>query len=226
MIIKLIIVLFVVLNFFKFANMNPNASCTQLPFSSELYGFNQRICDFIINQNANANECTNPDEDKLHEIILNHSEFFIKQEFFDSPEFFSKYRDIPRFRNLSDNSLVNYTIGEKDCIFRNRTQPNEIGVCPWHYKIHYRENRYPYYRKEAICNCQHCHNVMRVINDTERLCRPIKKNFPILYRGNPVQVSSSKCEYEMKLAFEEVTVACECMVTRRDKRISKRSVST
>ena len=95
---------------------------------------------------------------------------------------------------------------------------HERGLCPWHYKIEYRNDRYPMTRLQAKCNCNNgCYFLNNKINSDGKDfdCHPIRKLMPILVRGD-----CADGVFNWNIMFENVAIACMCM--KNDVDIDKR----
>ena len=183
--------------------------CETFPFKEEFKEIHNRICSTKEVMNSNQN-CKFPTSEQIQKAMEKYDYVFSIAYFLDLPEVQGKFSKIP----LRKYSLTNFneTKGQTNCVLKSKTLPQETGVCPYHYVVQYRPDKIPSFRKQAICNCQHeCHAVViKVINDNLNKCTQIIKIAPFLELGKCIK-NGNQMEYELKLAFEEVSVACECM---------------
>jgi hypothetical protein len=124
--------------------------------------------------------------------------------------------DIPDYKNLlQDLPLLKYkqvhgsftTHGSQRCDLLNRTEQYEMNLCPWHYVLTYRFDRYPHFQTQVRCNCKRCPLVDQPrYEDFNFECRPVIKIQPALIRDGCVNNT-----YVWKPALEEISVACACM---------------
>lgn len=191
--------------------------CNSFPYKEGFKKIHEKICS--TESSTTTNTCKFPTEEQLQEIIEKYDNIFSFQHFLDLPEIREKYSNIT-LRKYSSNSL-NETKGQTDCVLKSKTLPHEAGVCPYHFVVQYRHNKIPNLRKQAICNCLHeCHAVVvQVVNDNKHTCTQILKIAPIL-ELNCIK-KGTEMAYEINLAFEEVSVACECMLATDLKRDRK-----
>lgn len=103
-----------------------------------------------------------------------------------------------------------FIYGSKECNEKivKSFKENEKTLCPWHYKIQYRTNRYPRTRMQAKCNCIDCYYVKNhtAFGDQDKYqCREIRKLMPVVIRDQCVNGV-----YEWKSMFEYVSVGCMC----------------
>jgi hypothetical protein len=192
-----------------FVKTNGQQECELFPYKEEFKQIHKQICSNNTKINSNQN-CNLPTSEHIQKALEKYDYVFSVAYFLDLPEVQEKFSKIP-LRKYSLTSF-NETKGQTNCILKTKTLPHETGVCPYHYVVQYRPDKIPNFRKQAICNCQHeCHAVViKVVNDNLHKCSQIIKIAPFLELGKCVK-SGNQMEYELKLAFEEVSVACECM---------------
>jgi hypothetical protein len=111
---------------------------------------------------------------------------------------------------IVDDIHFNDTIyyGSKNCHSKTHIEDFQQGICPWHYHVTYRDDRYPLLQMNAKCNCDKCDYIEIKDDDAflEYKCRPLKKLKTVLIRG--------KCfngKYEWIPALEYTSEACICM---------------
>ena len=133
---------------------------------------------------------------------------------------------VPEFRTMIDNPilLLNYDqdnvkvnpkstiIGTKSCSLVEIAylKPKEPArICPWHWIMAEREDKYPFTRANAKCNCQNCLSKTIYDSDFKRLssCEPEFALMPALHRES----SMNKIE-KWVFKLEEVPVACVCSI--------------
>ncbi len=115
---------------------------------------------------------------------------------------------IHNFLPQTDSESLEY--GSKSCneSLLKILHDHERGLCPWHYKVEYRNDRYPMTRMQAKCNCNGCYfvNNRTISEGNDFNCRKIKKLMPVLVRGD-----CFNGVYNWNMMFEHVSVACMCM---------------
>jgi hypothetical protein len=134
--------------------------------------------------------------------------------------------DISEFKNIySDLQVLPYVettavypiYGNPSCQVANITRQNEMNLCPWHYVLMYRLNRYPHFQTQARCNCKNCAHVKAETTGFNFECKPIIKLQPALIKDDFLNGS-----YVWKPALEEVSIACACM--RNETSISVKKI--
>ena len=88
----------------------------------------------------------------------------------------------------------------------NVTKLNELAICPYHFKIIDRSDRYPHLRTQAICNCANCTR-NPANDDVIYKCMPITILMPALIRDKYACIDGI---YLWKPILEYVSIACEC----------------
>ena len=116
--------------------------------------------------------------------------------------------DLNHFRK--DNLLVK--LGSTECSLENvalESVNRSSTICPWHWEIHQRQDRYPFKIPVAKCNCESCQAKTIYDSDGYRLsaCRHEISFQPVLYRTHHV----NKTE-KWSFAFEAVPIACVCSI--------------
>lgn len=110
---------------------------------------------------------------------------------------------------IVDDNHYNETIyyGSKNCRLTTHIEDFQQGICPWHYHVTYRENKYPQLQMNAKCNCDKCDYIEIKDDDIlEYKCRPLRNLKGVLIRG--------KClngKYDWYPALEYTSEACLCM---------------
>lgn len=183
---------------------------TQFTQTKELKTFVEEVKTRLYSMNQD--KCMNPNEQKIEEIMMENSNFFIAIPTFALlPEILNQFPHIKVF-NDTGNVTFNTTIGNRNCRLLNMTIPEETATCPWHYNLVFREDRYPQIRKNAVCNCQNCRPILKYVNATCHSCKLLKELRPILYRDKCVYNRyENRYFYELKIGLEEVSIACTCM---------------
>lgn len=133
---------------------------------------------------------------------------------------------VPEFSTFYDGvfnivSIDARDFNEKNSVFRSGSKKcsleefafesaNKTGlVCPWHWLVIKRENRYPFNRAIAKCNCENCQAKTVYDSDTKKLsyCQPITKLEPVLLR------ETVKYDIEQwSFSFEQIPVSCACAI--------------
>lgn len=109
-----------------------------------------------------------------------------------------------------------FKIGTKKCRkLKTEIEMENIGVpipiCPWHWNIITREDRFPFKISNAVCNCLNCQ--AKTIYDTKRRkvssCLPDYVLMPVLVRSSVLD-SLEKWRFYM----EEVPSSCSCTLNQ------------
>lgn len=84
-----------------------------------------------------------------------------------------------------------------------------VSVCPWHWEVFQREDRYPFRRPIARCNCKLCQAKTIYDSDIYRLssCRPETTFQPVLYRTYNFNNTE-----KWSFGVEAVPIACVCAI--------------
>ena len=185
--------------------------CNAFKFK-EFERIRRKLCSLSTNNHTIGLSCPFPTDKQIENAISKYNNIFSVAYFLNVPEFQEKFSHIP-LRTYKWAS-INETIGEISCNIKNKTQPHVAGVCPYHFVLQYRPDVIPNFRKQAICNCPRCHEVVKHnVKDNEHRCTQIIKVAPILELGKCIRDGNKVAEYELNLAFEEVSIACECMLS-------------
>lgn len=82
-----------------------------------------------------------------------------------------------------------------------------VPVCPWHWLTAIRDDRFPFKRSNAKCNCANCQAKTIYDSDTFKLsgCQTESVLMPVLFRETVVNDTEKWTFY-----LEEVPVACVC----------------
>ncbi len=129
---------------------------------------------------------------------------------------------VPELLNKIDNPLhiiknekVNnssYFIGEKICNLESIAYTSSrlpIPICPWHWILVEREDKFPFKRANAQCNCQDC--LAKTIYDSNMKkfsgCNQHFVLMPMLWRNAIVNTTET-----WSFHLEEVPVSCICSI--------------
>ena len=86
---------------------------------------------------------------------------------------------------------------------------NVVSICPWHWSNIERQERFPFKRYVAICNCKHCQANTIFDKDIQKvsLCKPEFSISPVLLR------ESINGELERwNFYLEEIPTSCVCTI--------------
>ena len=159
----------------------------------------------------NTSSCVDPDvsilEDKRIEMMkLLYDGFSI----LDHPAVLKMLDNVKIENFLTQTDPESLEYGSKNCneSLLKILHDHERGLCPWHYKVEYRSDRYPMKRMQARCNCDVCYfvNNRTISEGNDFHCRQINKLMPVLIRGDCFNGF-----YNWNIKFEHVSVACMCM---------------
>ena len=152
-------------------------------------------------------QCTDPTTEQLGELM-----FKFEKKFDGSLNLLdveAVQKSLRKNLIILDSYIKIETLNEQKCVkSTNSNENNKGGLCSWHNRFSYREDRYPHLLMSAVCNCRECDSITRNINDFEFSCQPLKKLYPALIRG---KCSLNTYIFEWKPALEYVQIACMCM---------------
>lgn len=117
----------------------------------------------------------------------------------------------PRKEAIKNNHTLK-NIGSQSCSLEKLaviTPKLPVPVCPWHWKLVEREDKYPFKRANAICNCENCqaNTIFDSVNFKLSSCQNENVLLPALLR------ESNNGESEnWSFHLEEVPVACVCSI--------------
>ncbi len=126
--------------------------------------------------------------------IVNTNEIHDQQEDNINPTIHKKHgSEVCNLEILAGNALLN----------------TPVPICPWHWLIAKREDRFPFQRPMAKCNCQKCN--AKTIFDSNRIqlsrCNPSFTLMPTLVREKVVDDNEIWGFY-----LEEVATSCVCNI--------------
>lgn len=85
-----------------------------------------------------------------------------------------------------------------------------VQVCPWHYVLSTREDRYPYMRVNAVCNCKNC--LAKTVFDLDaKKFSTCQQQFTLMPSLIKEQASPTD-EPKWVFAMEEVATSCTCTI--------------
>lgn len=123
------------------------------------------------------------------------------------PEMRITFEDTIKIVKLNEGNQA-YAIGSTLCNLENYSILNVSSpICPWHWAITKREDRYPFRRAFAKCNCKSCQAKTIYDSDMFRLsnCRPETILQPVL-----IKISTENHTDKWTFGLEEVAFACVC----------------
>jgi hypothetical protein len=124
------------------------------------------------------------------------------------------HRTSPNILLNSSSTINKQTItgsyGFKECKLRTyKILNNTMPLCPWHYVIIERANKFPHTRANAVCNCKEsCLN-----SNSNFRCSPIRIPMPVLIRG---KCNPKRGYYEWMDAIEDINIGCVCTRNQQD----------
>jgi len=89
-----------------------------------------------------------------------------------------------------------------------------VTICPWHWLIIERKNRYPFTVPTAVCNCQKC-NAHTIFDNPLNAVSRCTNNFilrPVMFKDINNQVLSKRDEELWLFGLERVPISCSCSV--------------
>jgi hypothetical protein len=158
-------------------------------------------------ENESTHQCIDPTTEQLGELMFNYEKKFDGS--FNLLDVEAVQKSLSRNLVILDSYLKIETLNEHKCVKNVKNENNYKGLCSWHNRFSYREDRYPHLLMSAVCNCRECDSITRNINDFEFSCQPLKKLYPALIRTGKCSLNSNI--YEWKPALEYVQIACMCM---------------
>lgn len=161
--------------------------------------------------------CKNPSEFELIKLLTQHYHDHYDINFISMKTFESFHKNNQNKELLIVDALSSFqnhetkiisTHGSLECSLNiMNTIDKHTPLCPWHYSIIQRHDRYPFKRMTAFCNCKSTcllNSTAKSINNYK--CVPIKLSMPVLIRG--------KCHngfYKWNNAIEDVPSSCACV---------------
>jgi hypothetical protein len=165
------------------------------------YHFKQNV-----KESRKFTSCSDPSEEKLASMLVG----------FNNQYQFNGLLGIKQLKNnIYKNFLDNVEIAKRQfldyennvCDSRlNLTKLNELAICPYHFKIIDRTDRFPHLRTQAVCNCANCTR-NPLSDDAIYKCMPITILMPVLKKDTNVCVDGV---YSWKPILEYISIACEC----------------
>ena len=107
---------------------------------------------------------------------------------------------------------------DKSYVKNNVSNLTTMGQCPWISVTHIRQNRYPFVRKNVNCKSSNnnisCSNISKSNRTNKEIysCEKLTVLQPIIYKTECINGV-----YIWRNAFENVTVACFCMINTIQK---------
>lgn len=153
-------------------------------------------------------DCVNPPEVQLKELFAKAHVQYTVQQIATS---FAVYQDGKIYKQqLASSSVLSevyHHSGHRLCDLNKQTKwdINYSPMCPHHFVVEVREDRYPFNRTRAVCNCEKC-LVLPETDFIEYGCLPIMLLQPVLVRGE----CKSNGFYEWTPKYESVPIACKC----------------
>lgn len=150
----------------------------------------------------NTIKCQDPTNDQLEEMLSKEFKKILNK----IEEGIDIYPPVQQKYNISKNSYnenTNRRHGNQNCNRNDQTiwHKNEISICPYHFIEIKRKNRFPFYLKQATCNCKECIGVKK------SKCLPVNIAKPSLERD---YCSLTDGMFKWNFVMEFVTVSCSC----------------
>lgn len=108
------------------------------------------------------------------------------------------------------NKTNNIKFGSQSCNLETIAQIDlSVPVCPWHWEIIQREDKYPFKRPIVRCNCDNCQAKTIFDSDNFRLsfCRPEFLLLPVL-----IKTSAENKTEKWSFGLEEIPFSCVCAI--------------
>lgn len=113
-------------------------------------------------------------------------------------------------QNLNENGQKNDC--NKNIILNTISKRTKLSICPWHWIDVHREDRFPYIRSFAECDCSNCMASTTYDTQNRRLskCRPFYMHMPVLVKEY-VDNETEKWNF----GLEKVSNSCLCSIQVR-----------
>ena len=154
-------------------------------------------------------DCVNPPEAHLNKLYASAYTQYIKQKIANK---FAIYHSGEVYQNHLVNSSdlspqVYYHHGSRVCDINKQTKwdLNYNALCPHYFVVEVREDRYPFNRTRAVCNCENCLG----LSDSDFIkygCLPTYYLQPVLVRGECM----SNGFYNWTAKYELIANGCKC----------------
>ena len=152
-------------------------------------------------------DCVNPPETQLKELYAKAYEQYTTQQIAIR---YAVFQDGEIYKHLASSSVrskVYHHSGHRLCDLNKQTKwdMNYSPMCPHHFVVEVREDRYPFNRTRAVCNCENCLG----LPDSGFItygCLPIMLPQPVLVR----EECKSNGFYEWTPKYELVAYGCKC----------------
>ena len=152
-------------------------------------------------------DCVNPPETQLNKQYASAYSQYIKQNkasklaIYHSGEVYQN-----ELADSSDLSQVYYLSGHQVCGLNEQTRwdLNYNAMCPHHFVVEVREDRYPFKRTKASCNCERCLGLSDL--DFKYSCLPTYYLEPVLVKGECM----SNGFFKWTAKYELVANGCKC----------------
>lgn len=169
-----------------------------------------------------AVNCVNPPESQLSDMLAEYKKSFAR--YTDRYMAVKSRQGSHRHQaaaHLTDEQMNEFYLDDGRCdpekggfAAKNRTQPNELSLCPWENVITHRKNRYPHYVNEVRCLCRKCaassfsggldERGLGGVN--EYACRPLLAHRPVLVKGE----CKTDGFYQWRPELELIAELCAC----------------
>jgi hypothetical protein len=171
------------------------------------YSLRNRASDFFQEKKFNQYNCQDPNERELENhlakayseymnLMMNGIEYMVDVQ--------HAYKDL--IQTPSAHQSIVRTYGNTKCAISSQThwQLEGYSSCPYHFVEVKRLDRFPFWQKQAVCNCQNClrYNAVELRLD----CMQINIVKLVLKRGECVNGI-----YQWRPCFENVPISCTCM---------------
>ncbi len=114
-------------------------------------------------------------------------------------------------KNLNTKEQTGLKIGSRECNLERLSKSKPlVSICPWHWILVDREDRFPFKRANAKCNCENCQAKTIYDSNGEPMssCQNEYVLMPVLYR------ESLKDDIERwSFNLEEVPMSCACSIS-------------
>ena len=131
---------------------------------------------------------------------------------------------IPEYRNKIDNPIPiirhdidkaknsSFFIGQQICNLESIAYTSfrgPIPICPWHWTLIEREDRFPFKRANAQCNCQNCQAKTIYDSNVKKFssCNNQFVLMPVLWKNAIVNRTET-----WTFHLEEVPISCVCSI--------------
>lgn len=159
-------------------------------------------------KSISSSNCVDPNESELKTMLSKGYRIYMMDYLMKGTDYYPNSQVSKELIVSEESKNANSTTyGEKKCDLVEQTKwsINHNTLCPHHFVEERREDKYPFTRFRAVCNCQDCLGVPNSDFLTYG-CQPITIYKPVLIRGQCQPSGINR----WSLKFESVSISCGC----------------